>query len=123
MADLAAQIREFVGQVRSPVAILETPEPLTEAEFAELMARFKAAQPRPHEEIKVIPRSLIDRVGAALLAVLEEHPAVDDGSGDLGLVVCKTCCGAPESWERIALPWPCPTVREVAEKLGIEVAA
>ncbi len=54
----------------------------------------------------------------ALLAVLDAHPVADDGSGDL--TVCKTCCGPSEDWERYALPWPCPTVLGIAEKLGVE---
>lgn len=69
------------------------------------------------------PSGLVDtapkQLAAPLLAILDEHPAVDDGSGDPDLVVCKTCCGPSESWERLPLPWPCPTVRKVAEKLGI----
>jgi len=54
----------------------------------------------------------------ALHAVLELHTPTDDGSGLL--TVCGVCCGPSESWERLALPWPCPTVRAVATALGIE---
>ena len=55
---------------------------------------------------------------AALLAVLDLHAAVDDGSGHQ--TVCGVCTDPAEGWDRIALPSPCPTVRVIAEKLGVE---
>jgi hypothetical protein len=90
MPDLDAAIRAMLAGTRSPVAIIETPEPLSPAEFDGLVARFRAAQLRPHEEIKVIPRSLVDRMGDALLAVLDADPTtrqVDAIAKAFGIVV------------------------------------
>lgn len=119
--DLAAQIRDLIAQTRSPVAILETPEPLTEDEWADLVARFRAAQLRPHEEIKVIPRALTDRVADALLAVLELHAEARPGLFVATGPMCEHCYGVPGVEEEDG-QWPCATMLTVAEKLGIEVA-
>lgn len=49
------------------------------------------------------------RLAGALLAVLDLHADVEDGDG----THCAHC-GPREIW-------PCPTVRAIAEKLGVEV--
>lgn len=49
---------------------------------------------------------------AAKQRILELHAATDDGSGEL--CVCGTCCGPSESWERLALRYPCPTLKLLA---------
>ena len=123
MTDIAAQIRQLIAQTQSPVAILETPDTLTEAEYADLVARFRAAQLRPHEEIKVVPRALTDRVADALLAVLELHQPTYFGYADGDRYHGQTPdCGACEDRAGL-LSWPCRTVLAVAEALGIEVEA
>lgn len=75
-----------------------------------IRARLDAITERNHPEMQ----SMRD----ALVAVLDLHPAVDDGSGHLQ--VCGACTDPEEGWDRIALPHPCPTVRVIAEKLGVE---
>jgi hypothetical protein len=119
MTDLATRIRERLDEWQQPTGIIETPKELSREQYDDLVRRFKAAQLELNE-VKVIPfpPSADARMRNALVAVLELHAATDDGSGYR--TVCGVCCGPSESWERLALPWPCPTVRAVATALGIE---
>lgn len=126
LPDLSAQIRATLDAWAQPSGIIEFPEPLTEAQYADLAARFKAAQLRPNE-VKVIelPPSPFDRMRAALLAVLDEHPPFVDGTeafddGSTRAPFCRTCVEPAWRAPRPSLPWPCPTVLAIAGKLGIE---
>lgn len=118
MTDLSAQIRATLDAWAKPTGIIEFPEPLTEAQYADLVARFKAAQLRPNE-VKVIelPPSPFDRMRDALEAVLELHKPEPYGThlGDERPLFCLECWRVSSDEA-----YPCPTVLAIAGKLGIE---
>lgn len=76
MPDLAAQIRATLDDWAHPTVIIEHPEPLTETEYADLIARFQAAHDGSQwHELKVLPPSPFDRMRTAILAAVEVHDA------------------------------------------------
>lgn len=124
MPDLAAQIRATLDAWAGPQpsGIITTDGTLTQAEFDEFAARWKAAHGgtvRRHELAVILP-SPFDRMRDALLGVLEVHKPERDSVGAKVWHNCASC--RDTGWNGPEVPWPCPTVLAIAEKLGIEVA-
>lgn len=61
------------------------------------------------------------RMRAAIEAVLDRHKPRTAVEGPLeGKPICDECSDGTNEW--LAAAGPCPTVRAIAEKLGVEVA-
>lgn len=63
-----------------------------------------------------------DEMRAAIEAALDLHPPYTDHTFG---VRCNTCASREAYPNGVAVmePWPCPTRRAIAEKLGVEVGA
>lgn len=116
MADLDAAIRATLDAWAQPADFIESTRVLDAEEYADLVARFQAAQQRPHELLEVTSPTVtppFDRMRAGLLGVLElkrrvseDWTHVNETSYELGL--------------RSGLE---QAVDVIAEALGIEVEA
>lgn len=125
MTDLAQQIRDRLDEWARPSG--EAPPAFTEPadidpeQAAALQAAWDAlskADPGPHR-IVILPPSPFDLMRRAILAVVGRHKSAPVGAylGDEPPLICIEC-----SYGRYdEVPWPCPELSGIAEKLGIEV--
>jgi hypothetical protein len=114
MSDLAEQIRERLNELTKPgVVEISFPTDATAEQIAEFEALWEEARRGPHI-VTMIPPSPIDRMRNALLTVVELHEG--DGEGGAHECPAREHRGFFTEYEI-----DCTTLREIAEKLGIEV--
>ena len=134
MADLAQQIRERLDGWAPPtdggpppqfVEILD-PGDLTQEQIEEWQRHWDevmvTAADKSLHILAAPPRFYpgFEQMRDVLLAILELHPATPAGvPGKPHLANCTHC--RDTGWMGPEVPWPCPTLLAIAEKLGIEV--
>jgi hypothetical protein len=78
--------------------------------------RWAELRRRVETEAGVHPTWSSNRLGKALLAVVDAHHPAADGLAWAEPGWCIECADF-----QAARPWPCATVRQIAEALGVEL--